>query len=46
MTFSVIRQKAGLLMATEPRMAAIAAEIRKRTQEVLRNPASHEGARH
>lgn len=41
-----LRQKAGLLMATEPKMAPIAAEIRKRTQEVLRNPASHEGARH
>jgi hypothetical protein len=41
-----LRQKAGLLMATEPKMAEIAAEIRKRTQEVLRNPASHEGARH
>jgi hypothetical protein len=41
-----IRQKAGLLAATDPRMASIAAEIRVRTQEVLKNPASHEGARH
>jgi hypothetical protein len=41
-----LRQKAGLLMAQDPRVAAIAAEIRARTQEALRNPASHEGAHH
>jgi hypothetical protein len=39
-----IRQRAGLLMAVNPQMAAAAAEIRSRTQEVLRNPAWHEGA--
>ncbi len=42
----VLRQKAGLLLAAEPKMAEIAAEIRKRTQEILRSPAGHEGARH
>jgi hypothetical protein len=41
-----LRQRAGILMALDPRVAPIAAEIRTRTQEVLRNPASHEGARH
>jgi hypothetical protein len=41
-----LRQKAGLLMAQDPRVAAIASEIRLRTQEVLRNPATHEGAHH
>jgi hypothetical protein len=41
-----LRQKAGILMATDPRVAPVAAEIRARTQEALRNPASHEGARH
>jgi hypothetical protein len=41
-----LRQKAGLLLATEPRLAAIAAEIRTRTQTALNNPANHEGARH
>jgi hypothetical protein len=41
-----LRQKAGLLMAAEPKMAPIALEIRAKTQEILRNPASHEGARH
>ncbi len=42
----VLRQKAGLVMALDPRMAAVGAEVRTRTQEVLRNPAGHEGARH
>ena len=42
----VVRQRAGLIMAVEPRMAEIAAEIRARSQKVLRNPAGHEGARH
>ena len=41
-----LRQKAGLLLAADPRMGEIAAELRKRTQEVLRGPAGHEGARH
>jgi hypothetical protein len=41
-----LRQKAGLLMAADPRLAPIAAEIRSRTQEVLKNPAGHEGNRH
>ncbi len=41
-----LRQRAGILMAMDPRAAPIAAEIRSRTQEALRNPASHEGARH
>jgi hypothetical protein len=41
-----LRQRAGLLMALDPRVAPIAAEIRARAQEALRNPANHEGARH
>jgi hypothetical protein len=41
-----IRQKAGLLVAADPRMGAIATEIRTKTHDVLRNPAGHEGARH
>jgi hypothetical protein len=41
-----LRQKAGLLIATDPKVAPVALEIRTRTQEVLRNPAGHEGARH
>ena len=42
----MIRQKAGLLVATDPRMADIGKELRRRSQFVLRNPAIHEGARH
>jgi hypothetical protein len=41
-----LRQRAGILVALDPRVAPIASEIRARTQEALRNPANHEGARH
>jgi hypothetical protein len=41
-----LRQRAGILLATDPRVATVAAEIRTRTQDALRNPADHEGARH
>jgi hypothetical protein len=42
-----LRQRAGLMVALDPRFALLpcAAEIRARTQEVLRNPANHEKAR-
>lgn len=41
-----LRQRAGLLVAMEPRFGKAATEVRARAQEVLRNPAVHEGARH
>jgi hypothetical protein len=41
-----LRQRAGILMALNPKVAPIAMEIRTRTQETLRNPAHHEGERH
>ncbi len=41
-----MRQRAGLLMATDPKCAELAMEIRERTQKVLLNPASYESARH
>ena len=41
-----LRQRAGLLMALDPRMRPIATEVRRRTQKVLRNPASYEAPRH
>jgi hypothetical protein len=41
-----LRQRAGILIARDARVAPIASEIRVRTQEALRNPAIHEGARH
>ncbi len=46
MVVKAIRQRAGLLLAEDPRAAEIAREIRHRSQLVLRNPAGHEGARH
>ncbi len=42
----VLRQRAGLMVALDPRLVEVSAEIRKRTQEVLRNPAWHEGTQH
>ncbi|MCX5673828.1 MAG: hypothetical protein NTX87_02370, partial [Planctomycetota bacterium] len=46
MAVKIIRQRAGLAMALDPRVATAATEIRRRSQEVLRNPAGHESARH
>jgi hypothetical protein len=40
-----LRQQTALLLATEPRLASVATEIRARTQEVLKNPSRHERAR-
>ena len=42
----VVRQRAALAVAREPRMAEIAREIRRRSHKVLRRPAGHEGANH
>jgi hypothetical protein len=41
-----LRQQAGLRMALDPTVAAVAREIRAKAQETLRQPANHEGARH
>lgn len=41
----ILRQRAGLAMATDPRTAEIAKELRRRTQEMLRNPVSYEHPR-
>jgi hypothetical protein len=41
-----LRQKAGLLLAADPRMEPIVLEIRAKTQKVLRSPAHHESDRH
>jgi hypothetical protein len=41
-----LRQKAGILMATDPKLAPLAAEVRARTQKILRGGAAYEGARH
>jgi hypothetical protein len=42
----VLRQRAALAAAANPQAVAIAKEIRRRTQEVLRNAASYEAPRH
>ena len=41
-----LRQRAGILVALDPRVAPIASEIRFRTREALRNPVDHESARY
>jgi hypothetical protein len=46
MAVKIIRQKAGLAMAIDSRTAPVAKEIRRRTQETLRNPVSYEAPRH
>jgi len=46
MAVKVLRQRAALAMALNPDAAEIAKEIRRRTQEILRNPASYEAPRH
>lgn len=42
----VLRQRAGLAMAAEPRLAEVARELRRRTQAILRAPAGYEAPRH
>lgn len=41
-----LRQKAGILIATDPKVASLAEEVRARTQKILRGGAAYEGARH
>ena len=42
----VLRQQAGIAMAMDERMAEVAREVRKRSQEMLRSPAVHEWPRY
>ncbi|HPD14348.1 MAG TPA: hypothetical protein PLE19_05330 [Planctomycetota bacterium] len=46
MAVKVLRQRAGLAMASDPRMGDIARELRRRTQAILRAPAGYEAPRH
>ena len=41
-----LRQRAALAAAADPRAAAVAKEIRSRTQAMLRNPTGYEAPRH
>jgi len=45
MAVRILRQRAGMAVAAEPRAAEIAREIRRRTQLVLRNATSYEAPR-
>ena len=46
MVVKTLRQQAALAMAADPRLAPIARELRRRTQQMLRNPTSYEAPRH
>jgi hypothetical protein len=41
-----LRQQAAMAMTADPRAAPLAREVRRRTQEMLRNPTSYEAPRH
>jgi hypothetical protein len=41
-----LRQRAGIMVGIDPKLAPIANEIRARTQEALRNPSDYEWSRH
>jgi hypothetical protein len=46
MIVKTLRQRAGIAMAVNPRLKDVAAEIRARTQTMLRNPTPYEAPRH
>jgi hypothetical protein len=46
MAVKILRQRAALAVAGDPRLAPIANEGRRRTQQMLRNPTSYEAPRH
>ncbi len=46
MAVKILRQRAALAGATDPRAAELAGEIRRRTQQILRNPTHYEAPRH
>jgi predicted secreted Zn-dependent protease len=46
MVVKILRQRAALAMAADPRVASVAKEVRRRTQQMLRNPTSYEAPRH
>lgn len=45
-TAKMLRQRAGIAMATDPRCASIARHIREECQKVMLKPATYEAARH
>jgi hypothetical protein len=46
MVVKKLRQQSAMAMAIDPRMATVSRELRRRTQQMLRNPTSYEAPRH
>jgi hypothetical protein len=46
MIVKILRQRAGIAVALNPELKDIAAQIRERTQTILRNPTAYEAPRH
>jgi hypothetical protein len=46
MAVKILRQQAAMAMTSDPRAATFAREVRRRTQQMLRNPTSYEAPRH
>jgi hypothetical protein len=46
MEVKILRQQAAVAMASDPRTVTVAREVRRRTQQMLRNPTSYEAPRH
>ena len=46
MVIKTLRQQVALAAAADPRVAPLAGEVRRRTQQMLRNPTSYEAPRH
>jgi len=46
MEVKILRQQAAVAMASDPRAVTVAREVRRRTQQMLRNPTSYEAPRH
>jgi hypothetical protein len=46
MVVKILRQKAAMAMARDPRNSTVVREVRRRTQQILRNPTSYEAPRH
>ena len=42
----VLRQRAALMGVSDPRTAPIVAQVREKTQSILRDPVNYEAARH
>ena len=46
MIVKILRQRAGIAVASNPELKNIASRLRDRTQTMLRNPTAYEAPRH